>query len=119
MKRNVFEVDRSINKVSDLLTQTIFVLCVVLLCLLLISMSEAVDVLAQTSNTAEATSTLLYQYLYNTLRWPLSSAGMALAFIFAKFTDNGRRKAAVIVGIVLIFALLPFWLTLLKTITGS
>ncbi|MBA3712025.1 MAG: hypothetical protein H0W76_06195 [Pyrinomonadaceae bacterium] len=104
MNRNVFGVVRALTKVSDLITQTIVVLSVVLLCLLLISALDVVEVAAQTSNTAEATSTLLYQYLYNTLRWPLSSAGMTLAFIFAKFTENGRRKAAAIVGIVLIFA---------------
>ncbi len=118
MKRNIFGVIEPWTKGSGLSTRIIFVLWLIA-AWLLISAIDVVKVAAQTSNTAEATSTLLYQYLYNTLRWPLSSAGMAMAFIFAKFTENGRRKAAVIVGIVLIFALLPFWITLIETITGS
>jgi cell division protein FtsW (lipid II flippase) len=77
------------------------------------------NVYAQNSNSAEDTATNLYNYVYQKLRWPASSFAMVIAGGYWKFSQNGRRTALQIAAGVLIWALVPFWISLAKLVTGS
>lgn len=82
-------------------------------------MAYAPDAFAQTSSTPEASSTYLYNYVYGTLRWPLSSAVLGALFVAAFFGHVGRKLLVGGAAIVIAFAFLPFWLQLARAMTGS
>lgn len=72
-----------------------------------------------TSSSLDETSTSIADYVYNTARWPICGALLVVMIGLYAWAENGRRKAAWAGGMMLVWALAPWWISMFRLFTGS
>jgi hypothetical protein len=71
------------------------------------------------SNDLDVTANNFSSYIYNRARWPVSGVLVLLAIPLWFWVENGRKKAAMVMGACVAWALTPWFIGLARTITGS